>query len=202
MLFQFSAISVLACYYAIYFIKLFTQSRKGTHTYHLARGKRGRTAAIELFGMIFTIATPLTELLCIFCNISRLSNWVRWMGLCISILATVIFLNSVLTMSDSWRVGVDSTSNSRLVTQGIYSWSRNPAFAAFMLLYLGCLLMFFHWGLFMISFLSALFFHLQIVLNEEPHLHSVYGEEYLKYTQRVQRYFGRKQVKAYKDSNN
>lgn len=192
MVFQISAILLMSCFYGIYFTKLIVQNKKGTRSFHLAKGKHGRSALIEAFGLLLTVATPLAELVCILANTSLLPNWLRWVGLGICISATLLFLSAITTMSDSWRVGIDSTADTEMITHGIYGWSRNPAFTAFMLHYLGCLLIFFHWGLLIVSSIAVLFFHIQIVRNEEPHLCSAFGDDYLQYTQRVRRYFGRK----------
>ena len=43
-------------------------------------------------------------------------------------------------MRDSWRAGIFETDKTKLVTEGIYQISRNPAFLGFDLLIIGTLL--------------------------------------------------------------
>ena len=100
-----------------------------------------------------------------------------------------MFVTSVVTMRDSWRVGVSKTDKTELVTDGIYQISRNPAFLGFDLVYIGILLMFFNLAA---SAFAMLMFHLQIVNVEEDFLLETFGQEYLAYKKKVNRYIGRK----------
>lgn len=101
-------------------------------------------------------------------------------------------ISSVLTMRDSWRAGVSETDKTELVASGIYQISRNPAFLGFDFVYIGILLMFFNWGLFVASAFAVLMFHLQIVNVEEDFLMVAFGNEYMEYKKKVNRYIGRK----------
>nr|WP_300825021.1 methyltransferase [uncultured Schaedlerella sp.] len=89
------------------------------------------------------------------------------------------------------RKGI-KTDQTELVTNGIYWFSRNPAFLGFDLVYIGILLMFFHWILLAASVFAGVMLHLQIVYVEERFLKKVFGEEYLEYQKKVCRYLGRK----------
>lgn len=114
------------------------------------------------------------------------------MGAAIGTIGVALFILAVLAMKDSWRAGVPEKDKTGLITGGVFQISRNPAFLGFDLLYLGILLMFFHWTLLAISGFAALMFHLQIVNVEEDFLLNTFGEEYLLYKKTVNRYFGRK----------
>jgi len=98
----------------------------------------------------------------------------------------------VVAMRDSWRAGVSLRDKTELVTGGIYQISRNPAFLGFDLVYIGMLMMFFNWVLFVITIFAMIMFHLQIVSVEEYFLTETFGNEYIEYKKRVNRYFGRK----------
>lgn len=52
--------------------------------------------------------------------------------------------------------------------------------------------LFFNWGLLVITVLTVVMFHLQIVKVEEAFLIKTFGEEYLEYRKKVCRYIGRK----------
>ena len=79
-----------------------------------------------------------------------------------------------------------------LVTTGIYSISRNPAFLGFDLMYIGILITFFNWILCVVTCVVMVLFHLQIVNVEEDFLIEAFGDEYIKYRKKVCRYLGRK----------
>lgn len=85
-----------------------------------------------------------------------------------------------------------TTDRTELVTEGIYRISRNPAFLGFDLVYLGILMAFFNWLLFAVSVFAVVMFHLQIVNVEEDFLLSVFGDAYVEYRKKVNRYLGRK----------
>lgn len=108
------------------------------------------------------------------------------------ILGVGVFVISILTMRDSWRAGVPNDEKTELVTTGIYTYSRNPAFFGFDLIYLSILFMFFNWGLLVTTVLTVVMFHLQIVKVEEDFLLKTFGEEYWEYRKKVCRYIGRK----------
>ena len=79
-----------------------------------------------------------------------------------------------------------------LVTSGIYSISRNPAFLGFDLMYIGILFTFFNVYLCFATAFALVFFHLQIVNVEEDFLVEAFGNEYIAYRKKVCRYIGRK----------
>ena len=100
----------------------------------------------------------------------------------------VIFTFSLITFRDSWRVGIDEKSPGKLVTNGIFSFSRNPIYVFLDLFLFGTWLIYPNF-LFLIAFiLTSSVFHYQI-LKEEEFLFSRYGREYQDYTRNVRRYF-------------
>ena len=166
------------------------QKRKGIQTDQIGKGKVGIVRIIELTMKAATISVPVAEAISIYINTTFLPIWVRYVGIVIAALGDVIFVISVFTMKDSWRAGVSETDKTELITEGIYQISRNPAFLGFDLVYIGVLLMFFNWFLFLISVFAMIMFHLQIVNVEEEFLTSVFGEEYIEYKRTVNRYLG------------
>ena len=77
------------------------------------------------------------------------------------------------------------------VTNGIYVFSRNPAFLSFDLQYIGVLLMYCNLLTGMFTVFAIVMLHLQI-LQEERYLTAEFGKEYLNYRHRVFRYLGRR----------
>jgi len=192
MKFQIGAVIILLVFYGCYFGKMLIQNRKGIKTDQIGKGKVGLVRIIELTMKVATISVPLVELISIYLNTSSLPVWARNIGVVLALLGDVIFVISVLTMRDSWRAGVSETDKTELVTNGIYKISRNPAFLGFDLVYIGILLMFFNWILFAVSIFAMIMFHLQIVNVEEDFLVVAFGNEYLDYKKKVNRYLGRK----------
>jgi len=65
-------------------------------------------------------------------------------GLFFGIVGDIIFAVAVVTMRDSWRAGLARDDMTKMVSDGIYKYSRNPAFLGFDLVYIGIILMFFN----------------------------------------------------------
>lgn len=190
--FQISAVIILLVFYGCYFGKMFMQKKKGIQTDQIGQGKFGFVKMIELTMKVATLLVPLVEIISIAVNVSNLSIIARYLGIVTAILGDIVFVISVWTMKDSWRAGVSPTDKTELVTTGIYQISRNPAFLGFDLVYIGVCLMFFNWVLLLVSVFAMLMFHLQIVNVEEDFLLDSFGEDYIAYKKKVNRYFGRK----------
>lgn len=192
MAFQIAALLILAAFYGCYFLKMISQGKKGIQTDQMGKGKTGFVKFIEVTLKTVTCLVPLGEILAIALNRTALPDAVRWTGALVAALGVAVFLCAMVHMGESWRAGVSRTDKTRLVTGGIYRISRNPAFLGFDLVYLGILLMFFSWPLFALSALAGLMLHLQIVNVEEDFLVVTFGDAYLDYRKRVNRYLGRK----------
>ena len=94
-------------------------------------------------------------------------------------------------MKDNWRAGVSKLDKTSLVTSGIYSVSRNPAFLGFDLMYIGILITFFNYCLLVLTIFTVVLFHLQIIMVEEKFLIKTFGDDYLYYCKSVKRYIGK-----------
>ena len=134
------------------------------------------------------------QLLSITFGWSHLPSNARFTGFCIGMVGDLIFLISVLCMKDSWRAGIPVKGKTELVTDGIYAYSRNPAFLGFDLQYIGMLLMFCNLLTGMFTVFAIVMLHLQI-LQEERYLTATFGTAYLDYRHRVFRYLGRRRGK-------
>ncbi|MGI6736047.1 MAG: methyltransferase family protein [Anaerovoracaceae bacterium] len=192
MRYQLIAAAILLVFYGCYFTKMILQKRRGIQTDQIGRGKDGRAKHIELWMKAAACAVPVIELCSIILNTAPLPLPARILGIPAALAGDAIFVASALTMRDSWRAGVSESDDTELVTGGIYSISRNPAFLGFDLVYLGILLLFFNWVLLAVSVLAMVMFHLQIVYVEEAFLGKAFGSEYAAYRQRVNRCLGRK----------
>lgn len=192
MVFQIITLVIMLAFYGCYFSKLFLQRRQGVRTDQLGRGKTGFVRFVEVSLKITARAVPAAELAAILLYRGNVPEWLRALGALLGTFGVIIFLLSVTEMGDSWRAGVPEGERTALVTSGIYRVSRNPAFLAFDLVYIGILCMFFTWWLCIITALCVVMLHLQIVNVEEPFLADTLGEEYLSYRKKVCRYIGRR----------
>ena len=185
------ALFVLAVFYEIYLIKQWRQKRHGIQTMQIGRGKDAQTHTVETLMGIATVGIIPAQLLSIAFGWSHLPANARFTGFCVGMLGDLIFLISVLCMKDSWRAGIPEEDRTELVTEGIYSFSRNPAFLGFDLQYIGVLLMFCNLLTAAFTVFAVSMLHLQI-LQEERYLTATFGAEYLKYRHQVLRYLGRR----------
>lgn len=199
MTYRLIALFFLAVFYFIYFAKMLLQRKKGIVTDQIAKSKvHDRGFYIEAVMKIATIAAPITEVISIAYGRSMFTIMFRVIGMHLAFLGDLVFLMAVWTMKDSWRAGVARTDTGKrnLVTNGIYKYSRNPAFLGFDLVYLGILLMFGNPVLCAVTAWAILMFHLQI-LQEEKFLEEVYGEDYRTYKEKTSRYAGLGKLTAF-----
>ena len=192
MVFKIISIAVLIVFYGCYFAKMIQQKKQGIQTDQLGKNKVGFAKFVEVTMKIAAILVTVTEIICIFIGTSLCPAAVRIIGAVMSIAGTIVFIAAVQTMRDNWRAGVSKTDETKLVTNGIYQISRNPAFLGFDLLDIGVLLMFFNQILCILTVFAVIMYHLQIVYVEEKFLITAFGNEYLQYKKKVCRYFGRK----------
>ncbi len=191
MVYQIIAILILTTFYAFYFAKLIIQKRQFIKTNQMGIGNKPKK--VLLIERIMSFATVLTVIIgvgSIFLTKQFLVTELRIMGIVIGVIGVIFFALATITMKTSWRVGIPEEKTT-LITDGIYQWSRNPAFVGFDLLYLSICLMFFNVPLVLVSVWAAVMLHLQI-LQEEKHMYHMFGDEYETYKKHTLRYFGKR----------
>ena len=94
------------------------------------------------------------------------------------------------TMGSSWRVGIDTTHNTDLISVGIYRWIRNPTYVGLHLVNVGLWVI---WPTTIVISYAVLFFLVMDiqVRCEEEFLTNVHGERYSEYAARTWRYLPR-----------
>jgi protein-S-isoprenylcysteine O-methyltransferase Ste14 len=112
---------------------------------------------------------------------------ISWIGAFLCFGGLVLFLLSLFSFGKSFRVGIDLDHSDKLVTKGVFAFSRNPIYVAFGFVLLGQLLVFPNWILLVYLAAGIWLFHRQ-VLREEEFLSRHYGQEYAEYCNRVRRY--------------
>ena len=115
------------------------------------------------------------------------SDLVAWIGVGVCAAGLALFLASLISFGRSFRVGIDTGTTDKLITSGVFAFSRNPIYVAFGTVLLGQFLIFPNWILLAYLVAAAWLFHRQ-VLREEAYLRGHYGDEYVEYCNRVRRY--------------
>lgn len=194
MLYRIAAATLMLAFYAFYIRKLVLQKRQSIRTNQMGVGSKPRKVlVIERIMGIATVLTVVAECLSILFVKKPFAERfpvLGIMGIVLGAAAVIVFAAATITMKNSWRVGIPEEKTA-IITNGIYSVSRNPAFVGFDLLYIAVVLMFFNLPLLLISLWAVIMLHLQI-LQEEAWLITAFPDESPAYFRRVCRYFGRK----------
>ncbi len=92
-----------------------------------------------------------------------------------------------LTLRKSWRIGIDESEKTELITRGIYRFSRNPYFLSYDLVLAGMVFCMVSPLLIAPASATIILFHCMI-LREERYLEKQHGDSYLRYKKEVRRY--------------
>ena len=107
-----------------------------------------------------------------------------WFFLFVSLILVWI---SQSQMSTSWRIGIDEDNKTKLVTNGMFSISRNPIFLGIMIANVGLFLIIPNAFTLLIISLSTISVNTQIRLEEE-FLKQEFENDYFKYAKKVKRW--------------
>lgn len=181
---------LITVFYGIYIVKQMTLRVKGIDSARLCKGKKSITTFWqEQVLVVVTVAVAALQYLTLLfagsCSLYIFQPCAA--GAVVGCVGVVYFACAVFAMRDNWRAGIDSSQQTELVTEGIYRFSRNPAFVGFGLLYVGFAMLFPTWLTIPITVVALLFFHLQ-VMSEERYLKEQFGEVYVEYAKRTLRY--------------
>ncbi len=109
-------------------------------------------------------------------------------GLILAIIGILTFISSLISFDNSFSVGIDDEKPGELITNGLFSISRNPIYLSFFLFFFG--MAFMHPNIVIICIVLLFFvpvIHRQ-VLREEKSLKETYGQKYIEYCSKVRRY--------------
>ena len=111
-----------------------------------------------------------------------------WAGLAVALtgFATVVLAQS--GMGTSWRIGVDPTERTALITGGPFAIVRNPIFTAMLITATGLTLIIPNIVSIIGLAVTVAALELQVRLVEEPYLRELHGDRYLEYTATVGRF--------------
>lgn len=195
------ALGCYALYLALAFVLRSVIQRRRTGSTGF-KGVSGHPGALEWWaGILFGVAlivgalAPALDVTGVLDPIGALDGpGAHALGLVLFGLGLAATLYAQLAMGESWRVGVDGSERTALVTDGPFALVRNPIFAAMIPTSLGLALMVPNvvaWAGFAAL---ALALEIQVRLVEEPYLRRVHGQAYANYAARTGRFapgFGR-----------
>ena len=114
-------------------------------------------------------------------------EFIKTIGLIFVLIGFIFGIQALISMKNSWRVGIKYDQKTDLVTTGIYRFSRNPYFLSYDILIFGYILVFPSLVLIVLYLPLTIFFH-KMILEEEKYLQSVHGDSYTDYKRKVNRY--------------
>jgi len=124
-----------------------------------------------------------------FYKISSLDHSVgNIVGFAIGVLGLIICFFAQKAMGDSWRVGIDETNRTDLITTGIYKKIRNPTYSGLFLLCMGVLIIFPTMSFLTWNLIFFIMLEFQ-VRNEEEFLIKQHQDAYTEYCSNTKRYF-------------
>ena len=159
------------------------------------RGVTGRPGSVESCGgalfviaILAAIAAPVADLAGLAPVDALVVGPVQSVGVTLTILGIGATFDAQITMGANWRVGVDETEHTELVTTGAFGLIRNPIFTAMAVTGLGLVLVV--PNIVGMTGLIALFLALQLQVRgvEEPYLARHHADDWVEYSHRVGRF--------------
>jgi protein-S-isoprenylcysteine O-methyltransferase Ste14 len=167
--------------------------RTGDHGF---RGLSGRAGSAEWWGgvlltagAVLMTAAPLLALL----GVVEMPNprhpaIANAAGLAFALAGLALTVAAQLQMGASWRIGVRANERTALVTDGLFSFVRNPIFTGLLLFATGILLLVPGLAAALALAMLLLAIELQVRRVEEPYLVRSHGDRYRDYARRVGRF--------------
>jgi protein-S-isoprenylcysteine O-methyltransferase Ste14 len=167
--------------------------RTGSTGFHGVQGRPG--SAEWVAGCLFAVAlagAPLAGVLALLGVLEPIAvldlSALHAIGLGLACAGILLVFYSQMAMGDSWRIGVDESERTTLVTDGPFGVVRNPIYAAIIPTAIGFAMMVpSALALIDLAVLGAAL-ELQVRIVEEPNLIRAHGQEYRAYASRVGRF--------------
>lgn len=111
-----------------------------------------------------------------------------WAGLGVTGASVALAVAGQQAMGESWRIGVDATESTDLITHGVFRVVRNPIFTGLVGVQVGTALMAPTW--LAVAGVAALVAAVEVQTRrvEEPYLITAHGPAYLRYADRTGRF--------------
>jgi len=115
-------------------------------------------------------------------------EWLRTSGLILFVISFLWTSIAQFQMSKSWRIGIDYEEKTKLVSHGLFKYSRNSVFLGVLVSYFGTFLIIPNILSFAILLTTWVLIQTQIRL-EEVYLEEVQGQDYIDYRSKMRRWF-------------
>ncbi len=139
-----------------------------------------------VLAMLSAIVAPIAELV----GVDPLteSDLIRGTGAVVASVGIVLIFLAQMNMGEQWRIGIDETERTQLVSSGAFRLVRNPIFSAMILTAAGLAVMVPNPISIVGLMLLVVAIELQVRFVEEPYLRRLHGSEYHRYSERVGRF--------------
>jgi protein-S-isoprenylcysteine O-methyltransferase Ste14 len=192
------ALILYAVYLALAFgLRTVIQLRRtGSSGFHGVGGRPGSAEWLAGVGFVLALvlgaSAPVLALLDVVEPIDALDvAGVHVVGIVLAVLGIALTLYAQIAMGESWRIGVDESERTELVTHGPFAVVRNPIFAAMIPTGLGLTLIV-PSAVAIVGFVALVVaLELQVRVVEEPYLTRAHGPVYVEYASRVGRFVPR-----------
>ena len=191
------SVLLFSAFFSSYISKLVIMNKKsGIIALVLAKGNKGKTTDFSeslvrtttfMWGATWLLESIFSKWVVDFLPNLFTNNLINYLGLFIILIGLIFFVSSMITMKNSWRVGIDKDTKTQLITNGLYKYSRNPAFVGFDLMFIGLFLVFPNIVTLFICLINVISIH-YLILQEEKHLENTVQEDYLFYRNNTPRY--------------
>lgn len=171
--------------------------RRATGSWGFNGFSRDRGGWAQAAGMIFVaavlagVAAPILAVLGLTDVAGPGGSWgvaLAAVGLVLAVAGFAVAAFAQQGMGRSWRIGVDPTEQTELVTGGLFAMVRNPIFTAMIAAQAGTVLLAPTWLGLAGVILLVIACQLQVRKVEEPYLARTHGRRYAEYARRVGRF--------------
>ena len=177
MIYRTLAFICLLAFYVILFLKLKLLKKRNFLKYRIHLSESGKLTLWEIIIRTTLIIAPLLQLISIITGRSYLPIMCKVLGVYLGLIADAVLLLSYLHLK-----------NNKANQTGIYSYTRNPSYLGFDLIFISMTLMYCNPVLIAISVFAIVFFHITI-LKEEKYFKEN-DESFSEYRQKTSRYYG------------
>jgi protein-S-isoprenylcysteine O-methyltransferase Ste14 len=117
--------------------------------------------------------------------------WMRWFGFLVGLVALITFFWVLRSLGQNFSTSLTINKDQTLVTRGPYQWVRHPMYTSFVLLWVGYFLLSANWFIGLTGVLGFVWAIVVRTPKEEQMMINRFGDEYISYIKRTERYLPR-----------
>jgi protein-S-isoprenylcysteine O-methyltransferase Ste14 len=188
-----AALSLSLAFFLLAFVLRSLVQRRRTGDYGFRLGSAGavpRVASAFMVVGFLVVFGAIVRAMMEASDSSRALDRLGWrsVGLAVMALSLIGTWIAQLDLRDSWRIGVDQSERTALVSDGLFRFVRNPIFTGMLAFAIGMVLVAINWFAIAGAVLLIAGLELQVRAVEEPYLLRMHGPEYEIYAARVGRF--------------